>query len=222
MESATRSPLEAVALPPGAQIASALELSALRWTSEQYAARLDQLARCMDRSLRTAQRCARALQAGGWAEVRPLLHGERSWVWLTEPGARLAGTGFRAWTPHLARLAHVSAVNEVRLTLADSMPEAVWICERSLARGASARQPRPDGALLCNGQDLAVEVELVAKTKGRLAKRLDALSDDYDALLYFCAPATYRQLTAIRSSGRWPSLRIRELPVGEISAQDAN
>src|SRR4029077_13560095 len=191
-------------------------MSVLSWISEQYAARLDQVARWVRRSPRTAQRYLQDLTEQNLATARPRLHGEASWVWWTERGARFAGCGFRSWRPRLGRLAHVGAVNEVRLRLREEVPEAVWICERALARCVEDGEPRPDGVLLDSEREFAVEVELVSKSKSRLSTRLDALAHRYDEVVYFCGPATLTQLARMRGSGRWPGLEVRPVP------QDSN
>jgi hypothetical protein len=41
----------------------------------------------------------------------------------------------------------------------------------------------------------------------------------FDAVLYFCATSTHRQLTELAASGRWPTLGVRELPRPEHREQ---
>jgi hypothetical protein len=206
----------------GAPRLNAAEMSALSWLSEQYAARVDQLAQWVRRSPRSAQRYLQRLGTLDLTRARPLLHGAPAWAWVTDRGARLAGGGYRAWTPRFGRLAHVAAVNEVRLRLRDEEPEAVWICERALARSLEPGEPRPDALLLSGERELAVEVELIPKAASRLAARLDGLARCYDGAIYYCAPSTLKQLDAMRESGRWPRLEVRALPnreKGRLSRQ---
>lgn len=188
------------------------DLRVLHWTAEQYAIRLDHLAEFQDRSLRTAQRCARRLEVVGWARTEALQVGESSWLYLTERGARVAGGQFRAWTPTVARLPHITAVNAVRLHIAKHAPDATWICERMLARDRTDAAHIPDGVVQTDDEAHAVEVELVPKARKRVVQILDELCHDYDAVVYFCTPSTRRQLERLASQG-WPELSIRNLPV---------
>src|SRR5947199_9534553 len=92
------------------------DIDLLIWVAEQYAARLDQVACWLGRSERTAWRWAARFESLGWVEVGRLLVGEPAWVWVTARGLREAGAGFsKPWCPSVGRLAHVAAVNEVRL-----------------------------------------------------------------------------------------------------------
>src|SRR5205823_7329390 len=130
----------------------------------------------------------------------------------TNAGLRLSGHGFSLWRPHLALLAHVAAVNEVRLHVQRRSAQAEWISERLLAREREGTEHLCDGLVLDGGRRIAIEVELTVKSRKRVTAILDELSDRHDAVLYYCALAPHRQLRQLAESGRWPMLGVRELP----------
>ena len=137
----------------GAIRATARDLALLRFTGEQFAVTLPQLARLMGRSEHAARWLRSRWERAGWARGRALLVGEPVFVWLTRPGLRVAGLPFREWRPNPGALAHIAAVNEVRLTCGTGVPRphgyasASWrgtpAPSRRLRR-ASARRPRAD------------------------------------------------------------------------------
>lgn len=189
------------------------DLDALAWTGEQYAARSDQLEVLLGCGSRTAQRVVSRLRHARLVEVRRLLVGEPTWLVPTVAGLRACGLGFGAWQPRLGLLAHVAAVNRVRLHVEARSPESEWVCERVLARERESRREHlPDAVVLTDGRRVAVEVELTVKSRRRVEAILDELAGRFDATLYFCAPGPHRLLTELASTGRWPSLGVRELP----------
>ncbi|TMK40064.1 MAG: hypothetical protein E6G56_08675 [Actinobacteria bacterium] len=194
------------------QMPLASDLGALAWVSEQYGARLDHLDLLLGHHRRSTQRLVRRLREAGLIEARPVLADHPAWVWLTPAGQRLAGTGFRVWRPRVGLLAHVAAVNEVRLHIDRLAPAAEWVCERELGRTARRGEHLPDAVIALDGQRHAVEVELTQKSQPRMIQILDDLSDRFDALVYFCAPAARRQLERLAAGGEWPKLHLRELP----------
>ena len=109
-------------------------------------------------------------------------------------------------------LAHVGAVNDVRLHIAGRSPESQWVCERQLARERVAGEHLCDALVLTREHTVAIEVELTVKSKRRVETILDELSERYQAVLYFCAPGPLRQLTSLAETSRWPALGVRELP----------
>jgi len=115
------------------------DLEIVGWLGEQYGARVDQLEMLLDCGTRTVQRVLSRLRDAGLVTTRRLLVGEPAWVIPTSAGLRAAGLGFGAWQPRLGLLAHVAAVNEVRLHVQARSPESEWVPERLLARG---RQPQ--------------------------------------------------------------------------------
>jgi hypothetical protein len=189
------------------------DLALLTWLAEQYAARTDHLEQLLGCSARTVQRTLARTRAAGLLETRGILVGEPAWAIPTAAGLRITGERYPLWRPRLALLAHVAAVNDVRLHVQRRSPAAEWVCERALARThGSASEHLPDGVLLHDRRSIAIEVELTVKSAKRVRKILDELGGRYDDVAYFAAPAPHRQLTELSASGRWPKLTVRELP----------
>jgi len=187
------------------------DLELLRWVGEQYAVSLPQLAVLMGRSEHAARWLRARWQREGWVEGRALLVGVPVFVWLTREGSRLAGLELKLWEPNAGALAHVAAVNEVRIFVERRRPQAVWVSERELARdqerAAGKRHGhRPDGLVVVDGRHVAVEVELTLKSRARLERIVRALLRDYDTVWYFAAPASRRALDEI--AGRLESGRL--------------
>jgi hypothetical protein len=188
------------------------DLELLAWLGEQYAARVDQLETLLDCGPRTVQRVIARLRGSGLVTTRRLLVGEPAWVLPTSTGLRAAGAGFGAWQPRIGLLAHVAAVNDVRLHVQGRSPESEWVPERLLARERKAGEHLPDGVVITGGRRVAIEVELTVKSQRRVTAILGELSRRFDAVLYFCAPGPHRQLTQLAETGRWGKLGVRELP----------
>ena len=188
------------------------DLEVLAWTGEQYAARVDQLELLMGCGTRTVQRTLARLRSSGLATTQRLLVGEPAWLLPTTAGLRACGSTFSAWQPRIGLLAHVAAVNEVRLHVQQRSPDSDWIPERVLARDREAGEHLPDALVFTDGQRVAVEVELTVKSRSRVTDILDELTRRFDAVAYFCAPAAHRQLSELADSGRWQALAVRTLP----------
>lgn len=188
------------------------DLDLLAWLAEQYGARTDQLERLLDCGPRTVQRVLARLRDAGLVTTRRLVVGDPAWVIPTGAGLRAAGHSLSIWQPRVGLLAHVAAVNDVRLHVQARSPESEWIPERILARERHAGEHLPDAVVLLDGQRVAIEVELTVKSQRRVTAILDQLTGRFDATLYFCAAGPQRQLTALAHSGRWATLGVRELP----------
>jgi hypothetical protein len=188
------------------------DLDLLAWLGEQYGARVDQLEALLGCGPRTVQRVVGRLRDTGLVTTRRLLVGEPAWVIPTGAGLRAAGLSFGMWQPRIGLLAHVAAVNDVRLHVQARAPLSEWVPERLLARERAAGQHLPDGVVLTDGQRVAIEVELTIKSQRRVTAILDELTGRYDTVLYFCASGPHRQLTQLAETGRWPALGVRELP----------
>ena len=188
------------------------DLELVGWLGEQYGARTDQLETLLDCGPRTIQRVIARLCDAGLVTTRRLLVGEPAWVIPTRPGLRAAGQGFGVWQPRIGLLAHVAAVNAVRLHIQARSPESEWVPERVLARERQAGEHLPDGVVLVDGQGVAIEVELTVKSQRRVTAILDELAQRFDTVLYFCAAGPHRQLSGFAESGRWSTLGVRELP----------
>src|SRR5918996_3538338 len=117
---------------------SGRDLELLSIVGEQNALSLPQLARLMGRSLHAARWLRSRWERAGWARGRALRVGEPVFVWLTRRGQRVAGSAYSLWRPNPGALAHIAAVTDVRLWVAQRHPRAEWVCERELAREAAA------------------------------------------------------------------------------------
>jgi DNA-binding transcriptional ArsR family regulator/acetolactate synthase regulatory subunit len=188
------------------------DLEVLAWLCEQYGARNDQLEVLLGNGPRTVQRVLARLRDAGLIDVRRLLVGEPAWAIPTSAGLRAAGQGFGVWRPRIGQLAHVAAINDVRLRVQARSPQSEWVPERVLAKERDRGEHLPDAVVIAEGQCVAIEVELTVKSQSRVKLILDELSVRYDTVLYWCAPAVHRQLSALSESGRWPKLGVRELP----------
>ena len=187
------------------------DIEVLGWLAEQYGARADQLEVLMGTGPRTVQRTVARLRAAGLVRTQRVLVDEPAWVLPTSAGMAACGSGFGVWRPRLGSLAHVAAVNDVRLHVQDRAPSTEWVPERVLARDHLAGEHLPDGVAITEGRRVAIEVELTVKSRRRVTAILDELTGRFDAVLYFCAPGTHRQLTELAATGRWPALGVREL-----------
>jgi hypothetical protein len=189
------------------------DLETLGWLAEQYGAPANQLEVLMGCGPRTVQRTVARLRGSGLVRAERMIVGEPAWVTPTSAGLAACGAGFGVWRPRIGLLSHVAAVNDVRLHIQGRAPETEWIPERLLARERRAGEHLPDGVAITEGRRVAIEVELTVKSRERVTAILDELAGRFDAVLYFCAPGPYRQLTELAESGRWPTLGVRELPV---------
>jgi hypothetical protein len=188
------------------------DLDVLAWLGEQYGARADHLEQLLGCGERTVQRMLARLLEAGLVATRRLIVGEPAWVIPTSAGLRVDGQGFAVWQPRLALLAHVAAVNYVRLHVQSRSPTSEWVCERVLARERRDGEHLPDAVVVTGDQKVAIEVELTVKSRARVASILDELAERFHATVYFCTPGSHRQLSELAASGRWPTLDVRALP----------
>ncbi len=192
--------------------ATARDLELLRFAGEQYAVSLPQLAALMGRSEHAARWLRDRWERGGWARGAALVVGRPVLVWPTRPGLRLAGLEFRAWRPNPGAVAHIEAVNAVRMHVMAKRPEAVWVCERELLR---QREPQtahvPDGVVVLGGREAAVEVELTQKSRVRAEAIMRGLLARYDAAWYFVAPGARR--TVERTAEKVGAAQVQIVPL---------
>lgn len=170
----------------------ARDLIVLGWLCEQYGARADHLEVLLGSGPRTVQRVLARLRTAGLIETRRLLVGESTWAIPTSAGLRASGQGFGIWHPRVGGLAHVAAVNDVRLHIQARSPGSEWVPERVLSRERERGEHLPDGLVITQGQRVVIEVELTVKSQRRVRLILDELSGRYDTVLYFCAPGPHR------------------------------
>jgi DNA-binding transcriptional ArsR family regulator len=188
------------------------DIEVLAWIAEQYAGRIDHLEVLLGAGPRTVQRTLARLRAAGLIRTQRVLVGEPAWVLPTAAGMTACSSGFGVWRPRIGLLNHVAAVNDVRLHIQGRAPGTEWLPERVLARDRLAGEHLPDGVAITDGRRVAIEAELTLKSRRRITANLDDLTVRFDAVLYFCATSTHRQLTELAASGRWPTLGVRELP----------
>ncbi len=196
---------------------SARDLELLRIVGEQYAVTLPQLARMMGCSSHAARWLRSRWERAGWAHGRALLVGAPVFVWLTRRGQSLAGIEYSVWRPNAGMLAHIAAVTDVRLHVLDRHPGAAWVCERELHReladGSGGRQRhRPDGLVVVDGREVAVEVELTLKWRARIEQIMAELVARYGSVTYFAAPAPRHALATVAADIGRGRVQILDLP----------
>jgi DNA-binding transcriptional ArsR family regulator len=199
----------------GHEVLRRRDLEVLGWLAEQYGARVDHLEVLVGAGPRTVQRTVARLRAAGLVTTRRVLVDEPAWVLPTGAGMTACCSGFGVWRPRLGSLAHVAAVNDVRLHVQGRAPSTEWVPERVLARDRLPGEHLCDGVAITDGRHVAIEVELTVKSRRRVTAIIDELTVRFDAVLYFCAPGPHRQLTELAATGRWPTLGVRELPTPE-------
>jgi hypothetical protein len=198
------------------------DIEVLTWLAEQYAGRIDHLEVLLDAGPRTVQRTLARLRAAGLVQTQRVLVGEPAWVLPTAAGMTACNSGFAPWRPRLSLLTHVATVNDVRLHIQGRAPSTEWIPERVLARDREAGEHLADGVAITDNRRVAIEVELTLKSRRRITAILDDHLRRFDAVLYFCAPSTHRQLSELAGTGRWPTLGVRELPGAENRNQQGH
>jgi DNA-binding CsgD family transcriptional regulator len=187
----------------------------LRLVGEQYAISVEQLARLIGRSPRTARWLRDRWKAAGWVESRKLTVAGPSFLWLSGAGRRIAGSPFRSWRPNPTLAVHIEAVTEVRLLVERDLRLGEWLCERALAQQRSADEGRghlPDGVLLAAGERIAVEVELTLKSRSRLDALLLELAHGYDRIWYFAAPNLVPRLRELAGEIPWQNIVVHAYP----------
>jgi len=158
------------------------DIAAMVFIAEMYGVQLDQLALVAGVSPDRARALTARWQKAGHIDSARLGPGP-SWVWATRAGLNACGMKYTATPPALSRLAHIRAVNAVRLALAGTATfrdaNAFWRSERRIRarRGVGIRGHLPDAevhwpdesALAWAGECWAVEAELTPKTVARTA-----------------------------------------------------
>lgn len=138
-------------------------------------------------------------------------HRQKGWIWPTRKAIQLAGLNLRYYEPAPASLAHVHAVNQVRLTVGARRPDDVWKSERMLRAEQDARTQGskvahlPDAELHMKSGVIALEVEITQKGDARLADILLDLASNqhYKAVWYFVPEQVQPAVT--RAIGKLPS-----------------
>jgi hypothetical protein len=133
---------------PSEQLLGRRDIDTLGWLAHQYARRVDHVQQLLGCGERQAQRVLSRLRAHGLVTWERILLREPPWVVPTLAGMRLSATGFRMWEPSLTLLAHVAAVNDVRLHVEHRSPESMWTSERQIARKEGLKKHIVDGLVL--------------------------------------------------------------------------
>ena len=107
------------------------DVEVLRFLGEQYCARVDQLEMLTGCGPRTVQRILARLSSAGFITTAALIGGEPRWAIPTSSGMAAGGTGFGIWRPRIGLMAHVAAVNDVRLHVQSRAPSTEWVIERT-------------------------------------------------------------------------------------------
>jgi hypothetical protein len=191
----------------------AKDLAVLRLIAEQYAVRIDQLARFIDCDHSAAADLTDRLARLGYVEQRALLAGQAEWIWLTKRGAGESGTRFTGMRPQVGSLERIAALNEVRLLVARRAPEARWISGRSILREQGRHGPQPQAVIEIAGEEHAVAVKLGQTRSPQTEQRFaETLMGRYDALIVFAGKSRQRALRLLASQRNWPKLILRDLP----------
>lgn len=182
------------------------DLLVLRWIGEQYAIRFDQLQRLLavqssePERLRHAgmlseartRRTIRRWEREELVQYKLLLVRECGWIWLTRKGLQTLEMDVRYYEPRLASLEHLYYINQARLFVAGRRQEDEWIAERILRAQQDQRgkgetvDHLPDAVLVKpDKMQIAIEVELHAKSRVRLAAILQNLQERYYRTWYF-------------------------------------
>jgi hypothetical protein len=196
--------------------ASERDAELLYLLGEQYAITLPQLARLIGRSPHTARALRDRWKRAGWVGSGKLAVDAPSFVWLTGRGAAVAGSPYRAWQPNQGLALHIEAVTEVRLFLEDELHLGEWECERSIARRHAQLRGRrdhlPDAILSAVDAQIAIEVELTLKNRGRLREIVRDTGNAYQRVWYFARPKLVPALRALAAESAWQNIDVRTYP----------
>jgi hypothetical protein len=192
--------------------------------AEQYAITVDQLARLIGRTYRTARWLRDRWQRAGWVVSRQLVAGGPSFIWLSREGTRVAQSPYRTWDANPGVAAHVEAVTELRLLLDRQLRLGEWQSERMLGKTYGPRsQTRlhlPDAVLVTERARVAIEVELSLKSRARLEEIVGDLGERYQHVWYFASSQLVPKLSELAASARWQNVRVHHYPplLGELRA----
>ena len=213
------SPTKAVEL--GRVRTTTRDVEVLNFMAEQYGVRKDQLARLLGG---VSERTVRALidrwVRAGLVQRRTIFVRQHAWLWPTRAGLELAPYPFPYWEPRPGILEHVFHVTQTRFKIAERHPSATWISERRLraeAGGANRPEHMPDGLVVRDGREIAIEVQLAQKSRDRAVSMLSYLTQTYDGAWIFAKDGgpTLAIERALRELDPDSAHRIRLLPLDE-------
>lgn len=177
----------------GLVMATKRDLYIIKWIAEQYAARFDQIQKLLSRfpdkhkpfkagrliaETTTKDQIAR-WQRAGWIEYKRVLADGRGYAWVTKKGLALVELDeiYTARVPAPTRLAHIYAVNQIRLWM--DVQGFNWTSERRYRAGLEKGRkgettgPIPDAVAISSKYGkVAIEVELTAKKPVELQDKL--------------------------------------------------
>ena len=189
---------------------------ALQWIAEQYATRLDQVQNLLGRqSGRGAKEegliseNAARLVVNRWSraklvEYKKITVEDPGWVWLTVAGLHAFELPYKMYEPSLAKLAHLFAVNEVRLQIEDERSDGTWKCERRLRTGLTyvkgdTPAHLPDALYVTREGVIAIEVELTPKKPMDLQFILQELAEMYSQVWYFVTDTAHKGVVGAKN-----------------------
>lgn len=176
---------------------------------------LEQLARLLGRSYRTARGLRDRWCNAGWTKSAKLAVDLPPFVWLTGRGTRLVQAPFRTWDANPGLAAHIEAVTNVRFALERELHLGAWECERSIAQRHPSRSDRrahlPDG-ILAGQRRIAIEVELNLKSRSRMQSILYDLSSAYQHTWYFAPERLLPTLTDLASEAPYANVAVYRYP----------
>ena len=204
------------------------DLAILRFVGEQYAVRMDQLARLLRRPAdgSLSDSATRAVVArwekAGLAASRKLIADDPRFVWLTRRGLEEVGLAFKPWTPTVASLAHIFWTTQVRMHTEDRHPDSAWRSERELRNGRSMQTVSTesnhdvDAEIHLPQGVVGVEVELTSKSVERRRSIMAQVAQRYQTVWYF-APANVHALLEQTAATVQHNERIRIYPLEVVA-----
>ena len=204
------------------------DLWALRWIGEQYAVRMDQLAKLLGSqpggetsvagvlSDRRTRRVVERWMRAGLVDTGKILYAEPGWVWLSRAGLRAVALQVKYLAPRPMWLSHVFWCGEVRRALETEHGQLEWRSDRLLRTFGSTLDPNhlPDAEIQLGNLTVAVEVELTPKHLRRLVGIVAWHSHDYEQTRYYVAPAAERGVRrAIEELTPEQQRRLRVVPL---------
>ena len=197
----------------------------LTWIADQYAMRFDHVRELLSEhaegqtkgellAIPTVQSKINKWVHAGWAKYRRWLADGPGWVWVTKQGlAQIGQDDYRASPPSPTRLAHIYAVNAVRMQL----DYDDWTSERGLRADADcgSSKPIPDAVITSHGKEIAIEVEISIKKPNDLVEKMERLLPYY-TFVHFYVPDAEGFRAVERARDKLEGRRQRRVAVYQI------
>ena len=181
------------------------DLHCISWCASMEAVRLDQiqqlLSRCVDERHPGRHQMAESTVRGqvarwvraGWIEYKKILADYPGWAYVTHEGRLLLGqeTRFEAQVPSASRLAHIYAVNQVRLQSEQQGEQ--WTSKRDLPELSSGLIP--DAGVAKHGKMRAVVVQMTPLSEGAYGEKMNGLLEEreYDFVHWYIAQESIKR-----------------------------